>query len=238
MRLDIVRGPLFQAFGISLLLHLLMLFGAGWPQPIRPALQAGSVLVVVGRTAGAPLPAHPEHPTRMETKTNKDRPAPATPVPTAPLAPRVLAVDQDAASHVPSPLAPPPATSGHERAAPATQAGPLVSPARQDVAGENLSADGLREYRIGLAAAARRYRHYPASARARGLEGTAEISVQVGPALSLPVVRLARSSGHAMLDEQALAMLNQAVRSVPLPDSLRGREFTVPLPIQFSLDGD
>ena len=46
----------------------------------------------------------------------------------------------------------------------------------------------------------------------------------------------AEATLRALLDEQALEMLGRAVAQTPLPESLRGRHFTVTLPIRFSLE--
>ena len=51
-----------------------------------------------------------------------------------------------------------------------------------------------------------------------------------------PQLSLLRSSGHALLDEQAVSMIEQAAAATALPDSLQGRDFRVLLPIDFSLE--
>lgn len=99
-----------------------------------------------------------------------------------------------------------------------------------------LSADHLRQYRIDLGVAARRFRLYPAVAKARGWEGEVEVHLAVSAAAGVPGLRLGRSSGHAALDQQALRMLSQAVEATPLPEGLRGRSFELTLPIRFSLE--
>lgn len=100
---------------------------------------------------------------------------------------------------------------------------------------ESISADGLRQYRLALAREARRLKRYPPLARERGWEGTAQIAAVFASAAE-PTVALAHSSGHAALDEQALLMITRAVQSAELPESLRGRQFRVLVPVQFSLD--
>lgn len=102
---------------------------------------------------------------------------------------------------------------------------------------ESISADALRQYRIDLASNARRYRHYPSAARSRGQEGLVALEVLLAPGRS-PVVRMAGGSGHALLDEQGLAMADKAVRVTAIPEGLRGREVVVPMPIRFSLESD
>ncbi len=99
-----------------------------------------------------------------------------------------------------------------------------------------VNADALRQYRMALAIAARRFKHYPPLARERGWQGRVEVVVSVSAWQRAPAVALLRSSGHVALDEQALAMLEQAAASTLLPESLQGRDFRVLLPIEFSLD--
>ena len=54
----------------------------------------------------------------------------------------------------------------------------------------------------------------------------------------VPELSLVRSSGHEVLDEQALTMLTQAARVTALPEGLRARDFRLLLPVQFSLEND
>jgi protein TonB len=101
---------------------------------------------------------------------------------------------------------------------------------------ESISQDGLREYRLNLSREARRYKRYPALARQRGLEGVVVIVVSTSAGFSVPQLSLSRSSGQEVLDQQAMEMLSLAVRAANMPDSLRGRDFAIDLPIHFSLD--
>ncbi len=101
---------------------------------------------------------------------------------------------------------------------------------------EGVSADDLRQYRMALAIAARRFKHYPPLARERGWQGRVEVAVSVSAWQRSPQLALMRSSGHPALDEQALAMIERAAASTALPENLNGRDFRVLLPIEFSLD--
>ena len=103
---------------------------------------------------------------------------------------------------------------------------------------DGVSADDLRLYRMTLASATRRFKRYPALARDRGWEGTADIALNVSSRSVAPDVVLAKSSGQAILDEQALEMVSQAARVTRLPETLKGRSFRVVFPVQFSLDDD
>lgn len=99
-----------------------------------------------------------------------------------------------------------------------------------------VSADDLRRYRVALASAARRFKRYPALARERGWEGTVEVAIRFASALPAPDVVVVRSSGHDLLDDQAVQMMAQAARATTLPEGLRERDLEIPLPVKFSLD--
>ena len=100
----------------------------------------------------------------------------------------------------------------------------------------NISADDVRQYRTALAINARRYKRYPALAREQGWEGNVEIAIDFRKAVPNPEVSLVRSSGKAVLDDQALEMIRQAARVTEMPSRLADNEFRVVLPVEFSLE--
>lgn len=127
----------------------------------------------------------------------------------------------------------PPQAKPAEIAGSAGAAKPAV-PTSQSPAGANV--DAIRQYVLLLVPEARRLKRYPAQARARGWEGTVEITVKLDPASPGPIIVLTRSSGFPVLDEQAAAMIRQAVLSIPVPESLRGKDVAIPVPVQFNLE--
>jgi protein TonB len=102
---------------------------------------------------------------------------------------------------------------------------------------EGISPDALRQYRMTLAVAARRFKRYPSLARERGWEGRVEVAVSIR-AWHRPRISLVHSSGHALLDEQALSMIEQASMATTLPEALQGIDFRLLLPIEFTLDDE
>lgn len=230
MLFDHRSRPLFAALCLSLLLHLLVLFGDSLARPLpteghvpevplRLQIRAATPVTgaVVSAASEVPTPRSPAANGRYKQTFSRQAvavpPPVALPPPVSSLLPPTTSVSGDA--------------SGVAEAASASAAG-VVTPS-------GASADGLRQYRIDLAGAARRYRSYPALARNRGWQGVVELSVSIGPP-GVPSVQLNRSSGHGLLDEQALDMLSRAVAETPLPDSLRGGKFSVMIPIRFSLE--
>lgn len=109
-------------------------------------------------------------------------------------------------------------------AAPSAKATPQAGP----------SAEAVRQYVLLLVPEMRRWKRYPA--QAKGREGTAEVRLRFVAARSLPIVTLGQSSGIAVLDEQAMLTVGEAVHRVALPESLRGRDISISVPVQFHQD--
>lgn len=100
---------------------------------------------------------------------------------------------------------------------------------------EVLSVEGLGAYRLNLAREARHFKRYPAIARERSWEGVVVLMIQAQTASIVPAVSIERGSGHDVLDVQALEMLLQAARQASVPESLRGKQFAINVPIHFRL---
>ena len=98
------------------------------------------------------------------------------------------------------------------------------------------NAEGLGEYRLGLAREARRFKRYPSVARENAWTGVVVLMIQGAASSAVPMVSIDQSSGHAVLDAQALEMLEKATRLAPLPVSLMGKRFAISLPIHYRLD--
>lgn len=97
-------------------------------------------------------------------------------------------------------------------------------------------AAGLRQFRLALAGEARRLRRYPEAARRAGLSGTAEVRVAVESGGAVRRTDLIQTSGHELLDVAAVEMLREAATRAFLPDSLRGVNFAVLLPVVFEVE--
>jgi protein TonB len=70
----------------------------------------------------------------------------------------------------------------------------------------------------------------------RGWEGSVTMRLRVAPSGRLIDAELHTSSGHDVLDRQALAMASQAQRLPAPPDGLNGGEIAVLVPVVFRLE--
>jgi TonB family protein len=77
---------------------------------------------------------------------------------------------------------------------------------------------------------------YPREALSNAWEGTTEVIVVIGPDGQVKSARVEASSGHVVLDAEAVTKA-RAATGLPLPPRfLRGREFKVAIPIIFRLE--
>lgn len=222
---------LARALAVSIALHILLLWPALQPFP-RP--QAAQPLAATLRAAAAPerqpaaaIPAAQPIAQRQRSRNVLHRLPDGKPdVAAQPAVPQVAAAVEPtnnltayagASAVQGGSIGPAPAAG-----APAPDAG-------------SLDADGIRAYRIGLARGARAHKRYPGIAQERGWAGTAEVRVAVSREGRLRQVLLARSSGYDVLDGEAVAMMSRAAAAAAVPESLRGREFAVSLPVVFDL---
>lgn len=93
----------------------------------------------------------------------------------------------------------------------------------------------LDQFRLALMGEARRYKRYPVLATERGWTGKVEVHLVVGSDGSMGSAVVKSSSGHEILDDQALDMIRKAQARTPVPAALRGREFSVDIPVIFDL---
>lgn len=215
---------LLPALAFSVAIHLLLLWQSA---SILPRQAGGTVLAATLRAAAAPAaaPATEGAAPAIGPVPKSVRSAAAVPV----IATASEAAMTAAAPEGPAAAAAPPGAQAGAAAAPDAPPGAPSGMAEPD-------ADGIRDYRIGLAREARNHRRYPPLALERGWTGTAEIQVHVSRQGHPRHILLARSSGHEVLDREALSMMSRAAAAAALPDSLRGREFAVRLPVVFDLD--
>lgn len=209
-----------RAFGISLLLHFLLL----WPSPSVPDIDDPlPSLMATLRQPSVPAPAASPvrrmAPSRVEPERHRQA-ATAPPPPTTIAAPSAAPSTAVALPRSETSLAP-----AATAAAPAPAAAPAVPPS-------DGSVEGMRRYRLALAVEARRYKRYPPRALDAGIGGTAEVRIEVADGRATEVT-LARPSGDASLDAAALDMIRKAAPRAAVPEALLRRSFAVSLPIVF-----
>lgn len=102
-------------------------------------------------------------------------------------------------------------------------------------AGNVADAGTLDQYRLALIVAAKRYKRYPAQAMDKGWQGRVEVRLVIGANGAIQAGMVRTSSGYEILDSQALDMVKNAKPLTPIPSALRGREFTVDIPVIFDL---
>jgi protein TonB len=181
-------------------------------------------------------------------------PEPASLAPPAPLAAK--RIKPEPRKHAPVPLArtsDPPAPSpaanvAEEQVRASAPEGDVASPApppqpawpplaAQVPAPRVPSSELLSSYGQTISQALARYKEYPRIAQLRGWEGAVTMRLRVAPSGRLIEAKVQISSGHEVLDKQALEMTARAGRLPALPDGLRDREeVAVLVPIVFRLE--
>lgn len=229
---DWLRSPLVQALLASAVLHAVLLIGVLPTFPARMEAAATRLEAVLNtsvsaRSTAMPLPKMPT------PAVHAVRPSAPSLLKTVTAASTVLAVPGGAAEVAAQPVSLPEAVTTSRVAG---DVGGTPQPGASAPASQGLSADDLRQYRLSLAIAARRFKRYPALARERGWEGTSAVAINLIAALPTPQIALLDSSGRRALDEQAVEMVTQAARATELPEALKGRDFRVVLPVKFSLE--
>ena len=235
----------------SLALHALVLLLPGL-RPGAPAPAATRILTATfaPRVAAVePVPAAPDVTKRVEPEPVRPkpearpeipRPVISTPLPgpgPGPAAPRAAEVAAAPALPAePSAAAPSGSVPGASAARPAEAPPAAASPgAGTTRSGSDADTGTLDQYRLALIVAARRYKRYPAQAMDKGWQGKVEIRLVVGANGTIQSSLVKASSGYEILDNQALDMVKKAKPLTPIPAALRGREFSVDIPVIFDL---
>lgn len=106
------------------------------------------------------------------------------------------------------------------------------SPPNADPAARN----AIRNYSQGVAARVIQDQHYPSEALQHGIEGRVLVVALIGTDGQVHSARLRQSSGYELLDEAALEKVRTARGLPDPPEMLRGREFTMEVPIIFRIE--
>lgn len=218
--------PLGKALAISLALHAFLLLQENRPVKMTPA---------TGRAF-----SHDDDAKPLVARLHKNAQQIASRAP--PATPAASAGQATAATTTTAPL---PENTRQTPRSPPSKTADTASATTEDAANGTMNvhaappvsvtgdSNGLRQYRIDLAVAARRFRNYPTATRSAGLGGVAGIRVAVDANGQSQGAELHSSSGNALLDAAALAMLEDAARTTAAPPTLRGQPFDVLIHVEF-----
>lgn len=110
------------------------------------------------------------------------------------------------------------------------QSGQAGDVARAPEAGTSLEARRrMEEWQKKLFAHIMKFKRYPAEARGRRLSGEAQVSFALDAQGGVSGLKLARSSGHGVLDAAALDWMTRASPLPPPPAPVVGRDFALPM---------
>ena len=112
---------------------------------------------------------------------------------------------------------------------------PQVATVPPQPAAETPDAGTLAQYRLALISAARRFKRYPRVALDNNWHGKVEIRIVIDMTGAISALSVRSSAGHPLLDQQALEMIERAKEMALIPPALRGKEFSVDIPVVFSL---
>ena len=112
---------------------------------------------------------------------------------------------------------------------------PQVATRLPQPAADAPDAGTLAEYRLALISAAKRFKRYPRVALDNEWQGKVEVRIVIDASGAIATLSVRSSAGHPLLDQQALEMIERAKELALIPPALRGKEFTVDIPVVFSL---
>ncbi len=213
----------------------------GWVLSSTAAcLVHGAVILMPVVSEQLPVPKHPEPEVvlRLVPASLKPAVAPVPPAPTKP--PPVVRKKKRVRRPKPTPKSLPPVpTKPIPKSAPdpatVREAPPSVPPPAEDRTPQPAPVD-LRPYGRGIHHAIMSHRRYPHVARRLRLEGRAFIRItlkQNGHLATEP--RVHRSSGHTLLDKEALRMVRAAAPFDHLPSGFSKSTVSIVIPVEFVL---
>lgn len=228
-----------QVLGLSTALIVHGLFGF-WLLLARPGESpenlalpgTEAVFIDMSNPVVAPPPPIPQPPTEVPPPPRIEKPEPVPePIPesealdTPPPAQEVAQVDS-----VVAPVAAPSAADNTASAAPS----PAVQPAVAiDLTG--VQTGPLNEWQITLLQHLHQHLRYPLQARRRHQQGVTLVRFVIDRRGHLQSALLEDSSGHELLDEEALAVLARAQPLPPPPASVAGGRIEIVVPISYRL---
>jgi len=223
------------AFGASLSLHAVFFV-------VLPRVEKLSALVppeslpLIARLVRPEPPAPPEpEPKPAPVRPREALPSAASraPVPIVRSAPAPEPVPERfaeaALAPIPAPVPAPVPVPEPASALAATPAPIAAAPVPSTPPAPREDAPALESFRLRVNGEAARYKRYPRVAIDNEWEGEVRVRMSIGADGRIAGLRVVGSSGHAVLDRQALEMFRNAKPLVPIPATLRGRAFELEL---------
>lgn len=124
-------------------------------------------------------------------------------------------------------------------AAPPAQTVPAPVPVKQEtppVPNQADIEDARSKYGNSLWGAISKQKKYPKIAAMRNWQGEAIVELELDGNGKLKSKKIIKSSGHDVLDNQALEMVEKALPFPAPPETLRGSNFTITVPVPFKLE--
>lgn len=235
------RRPIFikhRFVAGSVLVHFLVFFALPAPEKRESSPPVLSVQLQTSTPLPAALPADREKIAPAITRQKPSSPPTASIPPTVPDMPIIAAVALP--GHTAEVYAASASTVESEQQSkiellPTPRPAPQMPPPDVQERRGKPSTLWLAGYTKTISGQIARLKHYPSIARLRGWEGTTVIAIKLAADGSVLQTRIEQSSGHDVLDLQALAMLRQAEPLPPFPERHEGDPLTVQLPIVFAL---
>jgi protein TonB len=237
-RQDRINRIFAAALLLSLGLHVAVL--AGLPKPSEPDPQPQQLVVELLQPPAPPPPApEPEPPAPPKPpEPPKPKPLPKKPQPRPEPPPEPLPPPPTETPPAPEPPPPPPTVIS---APPEPAVVPEVvvppPPPEPPPKPKGPSDQELKAaYSSQLSREFAKYKQYPRIAQMRGWQGVARVELQIDASGGIQSLGISTSSGYEALDKQALEMVRKATPLPQPPEALRGREFTIIVPVAFRLE--
>jgi periplasmic protein TonB len=176
----------------------------------------------------------PPEPPKVEKIEEQLPPTPPQPEPVVAASPKIEPKPE------PAPIKPPPVKEVKKPAKrlvqPSTAAkADRIAPDAPTQTSSAGAAAAAASYRSALASHLQRFKQYPSSARANNEQGTAALSFTVTRSGRVTSSRLARSSGHAALDQETLALIQRAQPLPSFPAEMREASITFTVPFSYTM---
>ena len=112
---------------------------------------------------------------------------------------------------------------------------PSESPKKTEPSQDDINA-ALDQYSSTLGRAIAKHKQYPKVAQMRGWQGDCLLDLKLDGGGNVLSASVKETSGHEVLDKQALEMARKAAPFPAPPEVLRGRNFNLTVPVSFKLE--